>query len=49
MNNFLGDIESISPEQFELLISIRKLFLEFNKEFEEDIKYGGLVLTYPIS
>ena len=43
VNQFLTDTQFVSPEQFEMVIAIRDLFLDANKDFIEDIKYGGLV------
>jgi len=40
---FLIDIQSHSLEKYEILVQIRKLFLQSNPSLVEDIKYGGLV------
>lgn len=45
VNDFLADTQLTSPEQFELVTSIRDLFLNANKTLVEDIKYGGLVFN----
>ncbi len=45
VNDFLSDIQSISSEQFDIIISIRDVFLKSNKELVEGIKYGGLVFS----
>jgi|TARA_R110002094_G_C4905973_1_gene210617 hypothetical protein len=45
VNDFLSDIQSISSEQFDLLIAIRDIFIRSNEELVEDIKYGGLVFN----
>ncbi|TEW50662.1 DUF1801 domain-containing protein [Psychromonas algicola] len=45
INDFFSDIQSISPEQFDMVISIRNIFLKANKELIEGIKYGGLVFN----
>lgn len=42
---FLHDIHSVSPEQFEILVSIRKIFNDTNPKLVEAIKYGGLVFS----
>ena len=39
----LIDIQSHSSEKYEILVQIRKLFLQSNPRLVEDIKYGGLV------
>ncbi len=45
INDFLLDIESMSKNQYEIVISIRELFLKENEAVIEDIKYGGLVFS----
>ena len=45
VNDFLSDIQSISSEQFDIVTSIRDIFLRANKELVEGIKYGGLVFN----
>lgn len=45
VNDFLRDMQSVSPNQFEIMLSIRELFFDANKETVEDIKYGGLVFN----
>jgi len=45
VNDFLLDIESLSKSQYEMVISIRTLFLKANDALIEDIKYGGLVFN----
>jgi len=41
----MDDLQSISPDKLEIIVSIRKIFLSANKELTEDIKYGGLVFN----
>ena len=43
VNEFLGDIQSIPPDEVEIVESIRRLFNEANHQLSEEIKYGGLV------
>ncbi len=45
VNDFLSDIQSISSEQFDMVIAIRDIFLRANEELVEGIKYGGLVFN----
>ena len=45
VNDFLSDIQSISSEQFDMVIAIRDIFLKANEELVEGIKYGGLVFN----
>jgi hypothetical protein len=45
IEDFLADIQFVSTEQFEMLVSIRKLFLVANSDLVESIKYGGLVFS----
>lgn len=45
IDNFLQDIQSLSPEKYEILLRIRKIFLDANPALVEDIKYGGLVFN----
>jgi hypothetical protein len=45
VNDFLSDIQSISSEQFDMVTSIRDIFLRVNEGLTEDIKYGGLVFS----
>lgn len=42
---FMDDLSSVSPDKFEIIKPIRKIFLSANKELTEDIKYGGLVFS----
>ena len=42
VHDFLSDIQSISPEQFDMIISIRDIFFGANKKLVESVKYGGL-------
>jgi len=45
VNKFMDDLQSISPDKLEIIDSIRKIFLNANKELIEGIKYGGLVFN----
>lgn len=45
VNDFLSDIQSISSEQFDMVIAIRDIFFRANEELVESIKYGGLVFN----
>ena len=45
VNDFLADIQFKASEQFEMMISIREMFLASNEKLVEDIKYGGLVFN----
>ena len=45
MHDFLSDIQSISPEQFDMIISIRDIFFGANKKLVESVKYGGLAFN----
>lgn len=43
IEEFLNDIESISPEQGKIFKTVRKVVLAQFQTFSEQIKYGGLV------
>jgi hypothetical protein len=45
VNDFLSDTQSTSPNQFDMVMSIRDIFLGANEKLVEDIKYGGLVFN----
>lgn len=45
VNDFLSDIQSLTTEQFDMVIAIRDIFFEAHEELVEDIKYGGLVFN----
>ncbi len=45
VSNFLSDVQALSTDQFDMLISIRDIFLKTNKELVEGAKYGGLVFN----
>ena len=45
VNDYFSDIQLISPDKFESLITIRKLFFNANRNLVEEIKYGGLVFN----
>ena len=45
VNDFLADTQLTSPTQFEMVTSIRDLFLNANSDLVDDIKYGGLVFN----
>ncbi len=42
---FIEDIQFQSPEKFESMKSIRKIFQDANPKLDEEIKYGGLVFN----
>jgi len=41
----MEDLQTVSPDKVEIIMSIRKIFLTANKNLTEDIKYGGLVFN----
>jgi len=43
INDFLNDIQSISPSKFEMATSIREIFSNADSNLTEEIKYGGLM------
>lgn len=43
VNDFLADLQITSPDQVDVVLCIRELFLQANTELEDTIKYGGLV------
>ena len=45
IEEFLKDIQFQSPENFEILTLVRKIFNDANPNLEEEIKYGGLVFN----
>ena len=45
MHDFLSDIQSIYPEQFDMIILLRDIFFGANKKLVEGIKYGGLAFN----
>lgn len=45
VEEFLADILLVSAEKSETIESIRKIFLNSNQNFTEDIKYGGLIFN----
>lgn len=45
VNDFLADTQLTSPTQFEMVTSIRELFLSANSGLVDDIKYGGIVFN----
>ena len=45
VNEFLIDIQAMSPDQFEIMESIREIFNRADPSLVEDIKYGGLVFS----
>ena len=45
VSDYISDIQSLSSGQFDLVIAIRDIFLEANKELIESVKYGGLVFN----
>ncbi len=45
INEFLNDIQFQSPEYFEIITVIRKIFNDTAPDLVEEIKYGGLVFN----
>jgi len=45
VNEFLIDLQSISPDKLDIIESIRHTFNSANPELIEEIKYGGLVFN----
>ena len=45
VNKLLIDIQSISAEQFEMVVSVRDMFFNANEDLEEAVKYGGLAFS----
>ena len=45
VNDFLADYHLVSPDTFDIIVSIRALFFETKEDLVEDIKYGGLVFN----
>ncbi len=45
VKEFFIDIQSMSPDKFEIIQSIRGIFNSANQELIEDIKYGGLIFN----
>jgi len=43
VNDFLKDLESVSPDKLGIVDYIRGVFKSTAQEVEEDIKYGGVV------
>lgn len=46
INDFLLDLQSLSPNQFEIIVLIRELFFADNAHLTEEIKYGGLLFSW---
>jgi hypothetical protein len=45
VNDFLADLQFTAPDKFDMVISIRNIFLSSNKDLIEEIKYGGLAFN----
>ncbi|MCF6226400.1 MAG: DUF1801 domain-containing protein [Xanthomonadales bacterium] len=45
VNNFLADLQLMSPDKLEIIEIVRKMFLSANDQITEEIKYGGLVFS----
>ncbi|MDE1464324.1 DUF1801 domain-containing protein [Spartinivicinus poritis] len=45
VREFLNDIGLVSPEQLDIIKSIKKLFNNTGQSLTEEIKYGGLVFV----
>ena len=45
VNKFMDDLQFVSPDQIEIIESIRSIFFNADKDLVEDIKYGGLVFN----
>ena len=43
ISEFINNVQSVDPEQAEIIESVRGLFNEANQTLSEEIKYGGLV------
>lgn len=43
VSGFMEDIQSISPEQYQIAVQVRELYYKFDPGLVEEIKYGGLV------
>ncbi len=43
ISEFINDVQSVAPEQAEIIDLIRRLFNETSDVLDEEIKYGGLV------
>ena len=41
--DFLADIQSQFPEEYEIFIQVRDLFLDNDPSLATDVKYGGMV------
>ena len=45
VDTFLRDTQAVSAQTFDIIMAIRKLFLDADAELEEDIKYGGVIFN----
>ncbi|MEZ9233862.1 hypothetical protein AB4259_22690, partial [Vibrio amylolyticus] len=45
VNSYLTDMQLALPEQCEIVMLIRDIFLKSNTNLIEDIKYGGLTFN----
>lgn len=43
ISEFINDVQSVAPEQAEIIELIRELFNKASQVLSEEIKYGGLV------
>lgn len=43
ISKFINDVQSVAPEQAEIIELIRELFNKASQVLSEEIKYGGLV------
>lgn len=43
IQDFLSDLQLRSKNHYDIVIAVRKLFLESNSDLTEEIKYGGLL------
>ena len=45
VNYFLIDLQSVSPDQFDVVVLARELFFTQEPHLVEEIKYGGLLFS----
>lgn len=43
ITDFMTDIKSLSAEKYQMAVQVRDLYLKFDPDLAEEIKYGGLV------
>ena len=46
VTKFLNDLQTSSMQQFEIVSTIRQLFISSNTPLEEGFKYGGIVYSF---